>query len=175
MPTWDLLFFFFFFFTLKVYQEFKPMWQIIEKWLISQSMQCLKWSEASTLVGTAVYFPERPICSQIQINENRESCQKCSSTWKVCQLFSSLWQKKWLMTQIPRSWQLAGFLFSVSTLPDSFNISYHITFYHNESIWFDWLETVKNIANKGNWLNQCNEPEHFLEHFMHFSKLAFCF
>ena len=65
------------FFTLKVYQEFKPMWQIIEKWLISQSMQCLKWSEASTLVGTAVYFPERPICSQIQINENRESCQKC--------------------------------------------------------------------------------------------------
>ena len=123
MPTWDLLFFVFVFFTLKVYQEFKPMWQIIEKWLISQSMQCLKWSEASTLVGTAVYFPERPICSQIQINENRESCQKCSSTWKVCQLFSSLWQKKWLMTQIPRSWQLAGFLFSVSTLPDSFNIS----------------------------------------------------
>ena len=137
MPTWDLLFFVFVFFTLKVYQEFKPMWQIIEKWLISQSMQCLKWSEASTLVGTAVYFPERPICSQIQINENRESCQKCrlQLNLKGVRTLFKFVTKKWLMTQIPRSWQLAGFLFSVSTLPDSFNISVNFLLQWVNLIW----------------------------------------
>ena len=111
--------------------------QCLSHFCQTQSMQCLKWSEASTLVGTAVYFPERPICSQIQINENRESCQKCrlQLNLKGVRTLFKFVTKKWLMTQIPRSWQLAGFLFSVSTLPDSFNISVNFLLQWVNLIW----------------------------------------
>ena len=122
---------------------FKVLWsQCLSHFCQTQSMQCLKWSEASTLVGTAVYFPERPICSQIQTNENRESCQKCrlQLNLKGVRTLFKFVTKKWLMTQIPRSWQLAGFLFSVSTLPDSFNISVNFL--------SQWVNLIWLIGNR---------------------------